>query len=423
MNFSENGISYKYLKTDRFKTTLLSVTFYTPLNGNAAANSLCCALMSKSSKEYPNYYSLNRKLASLYGAHISSWTEKCGDRQEIHFGITAIDSKYSINGEDVVSEAGKLLLDMIFGKYLDGSEFSSNDIAREKRLLIETINGKLNDKRLFARKRAEEIMCSDEPFGLSTLGTIEEVEVLAESDVKAALNRFIKESFISIVVVGADEPTCFISDFERLISSVGRHYMPINEEIVKPAGELKEVIENMPVKQGKLVLGLRSTDSSNLPESAKAFVMTDIFGGGPHSRLFSNVREKLSLCYYCSARGIRSKGLIFIESGVEKEKVEDAKIAILKEFNTVKNGEFTDTELHFSKLSLADSFRSVESDQQGLARWYDVRALSGKDISPEAASKAVEAVTRDDVIKAAKNYALDTIYLLNPDGSVKEDEE
>lgn len=47
--------------------------------------------------------------------------------------------------------------------------------------------------------------------------------------------------------------------------------------------------------------------------------MTDVFGGGPYSRLFMNVREKLSLCYYCSARLIRGKGIIVIQSGIEKK--------------------------------------------------------------------------------------------------------
>lgn len=422
MNLKENGISYKYIKTDRFKTTLLSVTFYTPLDGNAAANALACALMSKGTAEYPDYYTFNRKLASLYGAAVSSRTDKSGDRQEVHLGITVNDDKYSIDGESTVSEAGKLLCDMIFGRFLDGADYPDSAVTREKRLLKEAIESRLNDKRVYARKRAEEIMCEGEPYGLSHNGTVTEVDAVTAGDLKAAFRRLICESFISVVAIGTEEP-CFISDFERLITAAGREYKPLAPETVSSAGVVKAVTEKMPVKQGKLVLGLRKDSGSVLPEAVKTWVMTDIFGGGPHSRLFCNVREKLSLCYYCSARGVRSKGLIFVESGVEIDKVDAAKEAILKEFETVKKGEFTDTEFNSSKLSLADAFRSVESDQIGLARWYDARILSGSDVSPEEVSRAVESVTREDVVDAAADFGLDTVYILSPDGTVKEDEE
>ena len=423
MNLKENGIFYKYVKTNQFKTTLLSVTFYTPLNETAAANALAGALMSKSSAKYPNSYLFNRKLASLYGAFVSAWTDKSGDRQEVHLGITVNDDKYAIDNESTVAEAGSLLLDMLFGRLLESTDYPQTDILREKRLLKESIESKLNDKRIYARKRAEEIMCENEPFGLSNNGTVDEVDKITNNDISEAFNRLIKESFISVVVVGEKEPTCFISDFERLITSVGRNYKALPDETVKSAGELKVVTEKLPIKQGKLVLGLRANEGSVMPEAIKTFVMTDVFGGGPHSKLFCNVREKLSLCYYCSARGVRSKGLIFVESGVEIEKAEDAKTAILKELDAVKNGDFTDTELNSSKLSLADAFRSVESDQIGLARWYNARIISGNDISPNEASKYVETVTREDIIKVSKGFTLDTVFILAPDGSIKEDEE
>ena len=423
MNLKENGISYKYIKTDRFKTTFLSVTFYTQLDSSAAANALACALMSKSTSKLPDYYAFNRKLASLYGASVSSRVDKIGDRQELHIGITVNDDKYSIDGESTVSEAGNLHLDMIFGRFIEKTDYPSSDIAREKRLLKEAIEGKLNDKRTYARKRAEEIMCEGEPHGLSPLGTAESVDAVTQEDLRAAFKRLICEAFISVVVIGAEEPCCFISDLKRIITSVGRSYKPLLPEAVRSAGALKTVTEEMPVKQGKLVLGLRTNSGSVLPEAVKTWVMTDIFGGGPYSKLFCNVREKLSLCYYCSARGVRTKGLIFVESGVEIDKLGAAKEAILKELDAVKHGDFTDTELRSSKLGLSDAFRSVEADQQGLARWYDARILSGSDVSPKEVSRAVEAVTKEDVISAAEGFELDTVYILSPDGSIKEKDE
>ena len=149
MNFNENGISYKYIPSDRFKTTLLSVTFFTRLDSNAAANALALALMAKGTPELPDYYSFNRRLASLYGASVSSSVSKSGDRQELNISITVNDDKYSLNGEATVMSAGQLLLDMIFGRYFDNTDYPENVVAREKRLLKETILSRFNDKRIF----------------------------------------------------------------------------------------------------------------------------------------------------------------------------------------------------------------------------------------------------------------------------------
>lgn len=422
MNCTASGISYKYIPSSRFKTTLLSVTFVTALDKNAAANALALSLMSKGTLQLPDYYSFNRKLAGLYGASVSSSVSKMGDRQELNISLTVNDDKYSLDGEPTVTAAGELLLDMVFSRFMDGSSYPQNAVAREKRLLIEGIKSRFNDKRVYSRMRCEEIMCQNEAFGLSPNGTVADVETLTDADIKDAFRRIICESFISVTVVGTTEPKSFIEKFQQLLGTVDRQYKPLKADEAKNANALKRVEETMPVNQGKLVLGLRSNVGEILPNSVKTWVMTDVFGGGPYSKLFCNVREKMSLCYYCSARGVRSKGIIFVESGVEKDNIEAAEKAILDQLQRVKNGDFTEKELQSSKLALSDAFRSVAADQSGLAGWYDARIISGCDISPEEVAEAVLTVTAEDVIAAANRYTLDTVFALIPSADAKEEE-
>ena len=87
-NVKQNGVSYSFISTSRFKTTLLSVGFYLPLTNNAAANALALRLMKSGTAELPDTYSLNRRLASLYGAKVTSWIAKHGDCQELRLNIT-----------------------------------------------------------------------------------------------------------------------------------------------------------------------------------------------------------------------------------------------------------------------------------------------------------------------------------------------
>lgn len=419
----DSGISYSFIPTDRFKTTLISVGFYLPLSQNNAANALTLSLMKSGTEALPDTYLLNRKLASLYGAGITSWVAKQGDCQELRIGITVNDNKYSINGENTVDEAGALLCDMIFGRFISGNSFPKEAIVREKRLLCEAIEGKLNDKRTYASNRCEEIMCEGEPYGLAQEGTVDDVTSVTDDDIRLSLERILKTSFISVLVIGAEEPKLFAERFSDCVNSVGREFNNLPSDTVLSAGEFKEVTETMPVKQGKLVLGLRSPDGGNDRDTIANWIMGDIFGGGPYSKLFCNVREKMSLCYYCSARSVRRKGIILVDSGVEDANIESAKAAILDQLRDMVNGNFSDKDITSSKLSMCDSIRSAESEQESLARWYAARALEKSPASPNEICELITSVTKEDIMNAAKSFALDTVYILKPDGSVKEEEE
>lgn len=417
----ENGISYSFIKTNRFKTTLLSVGFYLPLDKNAAANTLTCNLLKSGTVALPDSYSLNRKLASLYGASVSSWSSKSGDNQELRINITVNDSKYSIDSQNTVEQAGNLLCDMLFSHFFANQDFSDEAVNREKRLLAEKIAGEINDKRVYSKKRCEEIMCKSEPYGISPYGTVDEVISITKNDIKQALNRLLKTAFISVLVIGEQEPAEFVKTLKNNISSVNREYIPVLKSTAFEAASKQTVTEQMDVNQGKLVMGFRSKNYGNDIETIAIRVMTDIFGGGPYSKLFCNVREKMSLCYYCSARCVRQKGLIFVESGVEEKNIEAAKSAILAQLDDVANGNFTEKDVASSKLSLCDSINSVESDQTMLLYWYSARALEQNPPTPKEVCKAIEAVTFDDIKKAAQGFALDTIFTLCPN-SKKEEE-
>ena len=54
-------------------------------------------------------------------------------------------------------------------------------------------------------------------------------------------------------------------------------------------------------------------------------LMAALFGGTPNSKLFLNVREKLSLCYYCSASYNSMKGIMLVQSGVEVKRIWSAR--------------------------------------------------------------------------------------------------
>jgi len=143
-------------------------------------------------------------------------------------------------------------------------------------------------------------------------------------------------------------------------------------------------------------------------------VMCDIFGGGPYSRLFSIVREKMSLCYYCSAASVRYKGLITVDSGVEFANAQKAEEEILNQLEIMKKGEFSDFEFESSIKSIRDSLSSYNDSQGALDLWYALKINNQNVYSPEDIAEKIGKITREDVIYAAKGVKLHTVYKLLP---------
>lgn len=411
-----DGVSYAFIPTNKFKTTLISFGFYLPLEKqNAAANALTLELMKSGTVEEPETLLFNRRLAGLYGASVSTSEMKLGDKQALRLSLMFLNDKFSLKGESITNEATKLICDMVFGRYFNNSDYPQTAFLREKRLLCEYVLAEYNDKRKYARARCEEIVSAGEPFENSPLGTAEKIEKISAEDIKIALARLLEKAFIAIQVVGAEEPCGFAEKMTELIQNVKREYKPFRQDILKSAGEVKRVSEKLPVNQGKLVMGLR-TDKLDKKDFATMSVMTDIFGGGPYSLLFNNVREKQSLCYYCAARAVRQKGLIFVESGVEQKNIKLAEKSILEQFESVKNGNFTENDFNSSVLSLCDAMKTVNSDQEAIDRWYSLRSMEENAFSPEGMIEAVKSVTRDDVSRLAKTFSLDTVFTVETKG-------
>ncbi len=418
MEFTQisNGITAGFIKANNFKTTAVAISFYTvPQKQDLAANALTLSLMKTECAKYPDARHVNMKLGELYGATLSTSVQKNGDCFEYRISITCLDDRYTYNAGNV-SGAVDLLKDLIFEKFLQGGKYPEKVFEREKRLLCELIAGEINEKRIYATNRLTEAVCEDEPFGFGRFGTLEEAKALSLNDVFKATERLIKNSAINITVVGSEMPEGVITQFKELFQKSGHSFTELPKQVLKPA-KAKPCIktENMDITQSKLCIGLRSQNGGNDSQTAAVLVMCDLFGGGPHSKLFLNVREKLSLCYYCSAAAHRRKGVIVISSGVETENIEKAKTEILKQFEAVKSGEFSAEDLARSKRWLIGNLNSIKDDLPSLLNWYAVRSAYSHDvISPEKMCELIKNVTENDIINAARGYSLDTVYTLKP---------
>ena len=409
-----DGIDFICQETNKFKTTLLSVHFYTPITQeNAAVNAILPYLLIGGAPDYPDYASVNAQLNMLYGAELSCKTRLLGDIRQTSIQLAFINDQYA--DSPISDDAVKFLHHIVFGRFERGYGFLEKEISREKRLLCQQIESLKNEKRAYARQKATELLFWGEPAGIFRYGDIKSVEALTADDIQNAYNILLKTARVRITVVGSTLPTDLSERMSAAFNAVGRDFCPLPENIVTPYGELKTVVERMPVIQGKTVLGFTTEHGGDDSETLPLYVMTDLLGGGPYSRLFLNVREKQSLCYYCAANAFRAKGALLVDSGIEPDNAERVQKAVLAEVEALAKGDFTDQQLETCRRALCDALQALKDDQVACEGFLSSRFRRLEEPDIDNFTHLVSKVTAQQVRDAAAELRLSTVYTLLPE--------
>lgn len=408
------GVTLLGVKADRFKTNEIAISLALPLKKETASvNALMINLLSRKSAAYPSLSLLNKRLAYLYGASLSAVVSKVGEAQVLKLGVTSLDDRFSLDNSSISLECIKLLTSLLFEPRLnDNREFFEEDIESEKRILTEKIESEQNEKRIYVLRQAEALMFADEPYGVDRYGTADDVEKITAGDVFTAWKNAVEKAKIMVTVVGSADIESAAIHLKEVFSSVKRDYAPLPETVFVPeCKNVKEKTERIDVNQGKLVLGFRVNlkPQDELTPAMRTFC--DVFGGGPYSKLFANVREKMSLCYYCSARYTRQKSCIMIQCGCNEENMDKAVKEILHQLEEIKNGNFEE-EFVSSKMALRDAITAVNDTPELIENWYSNQITESSIKAPEQSVKENDSVTMQDVIKCAQLLSLDTVYKL-----------
>lgn len=401
------------IKTNKFKSSKIQVDFLLPsIEGKTAELSLLPFYLTRTTAKYNTPELLCERLADLYGAVLTASVAKRGDNLEQSIRISSIADNLSFDNEMVFDGMLSLLDEVIFSPNAENGQFDSEYLSNEKRLAVERIESEINDKRKYAVKRAVEIMCEDEPFGNSKYGSREELEAVTESSAFDAYRKTLSGAQISITVV-SDTNVNFEHPFFEKLTATEYDGTRINDNILKSAREsVRNENEELDVSQGKLVIGFRNDKKKSVKESVKSKIMSDIFGGGPYSLLFENVREKESLCYYCATVYDRNKQLMIVDSGVECDNLAKTQEEILKYFRMVQNGDFEERVYEASKRGMSEAYAAVPDSIDTICTWYSSQLYDDDLVSPEEYIGFINAVTKEDVVAAANEFEPDTVFCI-----------
>lgn len=405
-----DGIHYTTILNKQLKTNSIVVHMLTELSEETAAmNAIVPMLLAYSNAKIPDNKELNERLHSLYGANLSGFYSKYGDTHNLMLSASCINDRYCLEGERITEELAAAAALCLIVPHSEGEAFSKKAFALKKQELLDFIDSEINEKRSYAFKQAGYSIYKGEPAAIPASGSRKQAEKLTPEDTYRQYKKLLRTSQIEVFFVGA-EPNegCkkFLSD---ALLKIDRDYAGDNSsEISPPKSEVCRVTEPHDVAQSKMVMAFK-TDCSDL---AVLSLMGAIYGSTPFSKLFMNVREKLSLCYYCSSGHNSVKGTLFVDSGVEHTNAEKAEAEILAQLEAMKKGDFTDDETENARRTILNNIKGINDNPQSIAHWYFQRIYDGDIYSPEEYAERIKKVTREEIVAAANSLKLDTVYVL-----------
>ena len=412
--------SLAMVETDKFKANYMSLLFNMPLSRETVAlNALLPMVLTRGTAAMPAMRDINLALDTLYASSLSPRCFKRGENHFFGFNAYMLDNAYAPDGCDITSGVLEILDEIINNPLVIENAFKSDYVESEKNNLCDRIMSIINNKNRYAITRCVEEMCSDEAFGIGDCGNIEDVKKITAADLYDYYRSVIKNVGADVFCVGRFGDS-FVKGLSDLTSTFNSSEVTPNSTTVKlKSDSVKRVEEDQPVKQAKLSLGYRTGITLDNPEYCKFTVFNEIFSSSPMSKLFRNVREKLSLAYYCHSIPEPLKGIMIVSSGIDALNRQKAEDEISKQLELVRSGEITDEEINSAKASIINAYRELEDSHEALERWYSVRMMAGRSDSPADAAKDILSVTKEDVAEIARGISLDTVYYMNP--TVKED--
>ena len=400
-----------YLPAQHFKTSRLTLNLVTGLDrASASANALLPAVLRRGTVRCPDMESLSAALDTLYGANIDYTVRKKGERQCVGFAAGFIDDGFTPHGEKLLEPVAQQLGELLLEPVTRDGCFLSEYVDSEKANLIDAIRALKNDKRDWADIRLMQEMCAGEPYSVLRLGDEETAGAITADALYRHGQELMASSRVELIYCGGAEERrvedAVLSALAKLPRGSQTPLPPVRRAAAPETPRC--IIETMDVTQGKLAMGYRCT-SDDYPAMVLANL---IFGGTSNSKLFLNVREKYSLCYYASSSYARSKGILTVSSGVEVTDFERAEEEIERQLHAVQQGDWEDWEQEGALRAIRTSLLSLTDSQGALENFYLGQIASGATETPEELAAELQQVTKERIVAAARTVTPDTVYFL-----------
>ncbi len=407
------GVTLRCYQDTRFKQGRLSLQLLQPMaEETAAGNALIPAVLLRGTQKHPDLRAITMHLDGLYGASVSDLVRRHGDYQAVGFVCGFTDDRFALDGDAILAPVVEFLRQLLLEPKTENGIFCADFVEREKEARIRDIESVYDDKPLFAMNRLVETMCAGDSFGIPRLGRAEEVAAITPESLWQQYRHLLRHSAVEFFYVGAAQPRQVAALLRPIFEGLDRQAADLPPQTAFRDGGRKQQEQQVDTAQSILTLGFTTPITVSHPDHAAMRMLNLLFGSGMTSKLFMNVREKLSLCYSIGSDYYGGKGLMTVSAGIDADKEELTRGEILAQLEACRRGEISDGELSAAREALLSGLRSVHDTPGSIENYYSTQAQSGHPLSVEEYRAAVEAVTAADVARAAATVALHSAFFL-----------
>ncbi|HPF83289.1 MAG TPA: pitrilysin family protein [Bacilli bacterium] len=410
-----------FIKTDKFKKIKIKINFKeVATKEKIVYRNLLSLILLEATKKYNTKRLLDIECENLYNIGVGFNTFMSGNYHVLSLSTNFLNEKYTEEGMN--EKSLKFFFDFIFDPNVSNNEFFKQTFDNAKNILKEDIESYDDNPGNFAFSRLYANMFPNSPLSYRGCGYIEDLETITVSNLYEYYKELIKKDVIDIFIIGdinINNITKIISDnFDvNTIKNTNISHFIEQKEFKKSPVTIKE---KKNINQSILILAAKIKDVTDFERMYVLSVYNYILGGSPDSKLFKDVREKNSLCYYITSSHSGIASLELINSGIDYKNYEKVLKITKQKMKEMSLGNFTEEDIEHAKINSKAALKEIEDNESTILALYEAHEYLGYDLLEDRNIK-IDKVTKEDVINITKKIKLDTIFLL--EGSKRNEKE
>lgn len=421
--------SYSYnlhiIKTDKFKTITVKINFKRKVEkSEIAKRNMIINMLCDSTENLKTKRLMAIETENLYDLYYRGMNYISGKYNVMGFDVTFLNEEYTEKG--MLDKSIKFLSDLVFKPNIEktrtGIKFNEESFKLAYNLLESNIVSSKENPDNYSKIRCLENMEPNSIISYRSSGYMEDLENLNSKDLYKYYTTILNSDIIDIFVIGNVNERHIKKIIEENFNNIKTFKKPSESHFIRPRRTRflpKTIIEKQKINQSKLVLGYKIDKMTDFELRYVLNVYSYILGGGPDSKLFKNVREKNSLCYYISSVGAPLNSILTINAGINKEDFKKTVALIKKEVYNMKKGKFSNDDIMKAKITYVNSLKELEDNQDSIISLYaGMEYLNSDDLDNRFLK--INKVTKKDVMNLASKIHLDIVYLLEGETNGKE---
>ena len=407
------GVHLHFIQSEKFKTNKIKVRFSAPMSEKTIAGRVLTASMLETSMLlYPTSQAFREKLANLYGANYSTSLSRRGLVHYLDINLSFVRDQFLSRKNMLADEILDFLKASLFFPLSNGQAFDTKTFEIEKRNVLTDLEAEIENHFYHAHRELNNLFYDLPEMRIPRVATIELVEKETAETSFAAFQQMLNQDQIDFFFIGDFNEIAVREKIQEFQFSEREQPLQLSYQ-QNYSNITREKLEQRDVHQSIVELAYHFSsqygDRSHLP----LIVLNGLLGGFAHSKLFVNVREKESLAYTISSSFDIFSGLMRIYAGIDRANRTKTIALINRQILDLKRGHFTDEELEQTKNMLKNSILLAQDRQNTLIERAYMSSVLGKNfLSLEAWLKALENVSKADLIEAAQQLKLQAIYFM-----------